>query len=73
MINKNNGDYFSFESINKDFNPLIKFIDEKKMVGVYDEDFRESYDNIISLYHLDISKDEEMEDSNIILVEYLLR
>ena len=73
LINKNTGDYFSFESLNKDFNPLIAFIDDKKMVGVFDEDFRESYDNIISLYHLDISKDEEMEDSNIILVEYLLR
>ena len=43
------------------------------MVSVYEEGSRECYDDIISKYQLDIPKDEEMEDSNIILVEYLLR
>lgn len=72
MISKDTGLYFNFNSLDKQFIPFIKFVDENQLLGVYFPELLPKYKAILKTAYYSILENHS-EENNPILIRYKLK
>jgi len=71
LIKKETGLFYSFNTIDKNFIPYIKYMNNDFIVGVYEPDFDYMYKSIIKPIDMDILNNKS-DESNPVLIKYYM-
>lgn len=71
VIDKRTGSFFSFNTIDENFNPYIKFMNNDFLIGMHYSEYNTMYESITSASDMDILMNRS-EESNPVLIKYYL-